>query len=29
MISNQKLMLRALNGEVLERPPFWLMRQAG
>jgi len=29
MTSNQKLMLRALNGEVLERPPFWLMRQAG
>ncbi len=29
MTSNQKLMLRALKGEVLERPPFWLMRQAG
>jgi len=27
--SDQKLMLRALRGEVLERPPFWLMRQAG
>lgn len=24
-----KLMLRALSGEVTERPPFWLMRQAG
>jgi uroporphyrinogen decarboxylase len=22
-------MIRALKGEVLERPPFWLMRQAG
>ena len=29
MTSDQKLMLRALKGEVLERPPFWLMRQAG
>ncbi len=27
--SDQKLMLQALNGVVLERPPFWLMRQAG
>ncbi|MEH6546098.1 MAG: uroporphyrinogen decarboxylase [Sneathiella sp.] len=24
-----KLMLRALSGEITERPPFWLMRQAG
>lgn len=24
-----KLMLRALGGEITERPPFWLMRQAG
>ena len=24
-----KLMLRALNGQVTERPPIWLMRQAG
>ncbi len=24
-----KLLLRALKGEVLERPPFWFMRQAG
>jgi len=22
-------MIRALNGEILDRPPFWLMRQAG
>lgn len=29
MASDQKLMLRALKGEVLERPPFWFMRQAG
>ncbi|MDA1089119.1 MAG: uroporphyrinogen decarboxylase [Proteobacteria bacterium] len=27
--SDQKLMMRALRGETLERPPFWLMRQAG
>lgn len=27
--SDQKLMLRALKGETLERPPFWFMRQAG
>jgi len=26
---SQKLLLRALKGEVLERPPVWLMRQAG
>jgi uroporphyrinogen decarboxylase len=24
-----KLLLRALSGETLQRPPFWLMRQAG
>src|SRR5229473_7714804 len=24
-----KLLLRALAGETLERPPWWLMRQAG
>ncbi|MBT3305434.1 MAG: uroporphyrinogen decarboxylase [Alphaproteobacteria bacterium] len=29
MPSNSKRMIRALKGEVLERPPFWLMRQAG
>lgn len=26
---SQKLLLKALKGEVLERPPVWLMRQAG
>ncbi len=26
---SQKLLLRALKGEILERPPVWLMRQAG
>ncbi len=26
---SEKLFLRALNGEILRRPPFWLMRQAG
>ncbi|UEM21030.1 uroporphyrinogen decarboxylase [Skermanella mucosa] len=29
MESSQKLFIRALNGETLARPPFWLMRQAG
>lgn len=28
-ISSDKRMLRALNGETLETPPLWLMRQAG
>ncbi|CCQ75621.1 uroporphyrinogen decarboxylase [Magnetospira sp. QH-2] len=27
--SSEKTMLRALAGETLTRPPFWLMRQAG
>lgn len=27
--TNEKLLLRALNGETLPRPPVWLMRQAG
>ena len=27
--SSQKLFIRALKGETLTRPPFWLMRQAG
>lgn len=27
--TEQKRMIRALKGETLERPPFWLMRQAG
>ena len=27
--SSQKLFIRALKGETLARPPFWLMRQAG
>ena len=26
---NDKAVLRALRGEALERPPIWLMRQAG
>jgi uroporphyrinogen decarboxylase len=29
MDTKHKLFLRALNGESLTRPPFWLMRQAG
>ena len=28
MIQND-IFLRALNGETVERPPVWLMRQAG
>lgn len=27
--TEDKLMLRALSGEITARPPFWLMRQAG
>ncbi len=29
METTKKLLLRALSGETLPRPPFWLMRQAG
>ncbi len=29
MRSEEKLLVRALNGETLSRPPFWMMRQAG
>ena len=29
MRSDQKVLVRALKGEKLERPPVWLMRQAG
>ena len=29
MASSEKLFLRALKGETTERPPIWLMRQAG
>jgi len=29
MSSTSKTLLRSLRGEALERPPFWLMRQAG
>jgi len=29
MQTEEKLLIRALQGETLERPPFWLMRQAG
>ncbi|HVZ32015.1 MAG TPA: uroporphyrinogen decarboxylase family protein, partial [Polyangiaceae bacterium] len=28
-VSERKLLLRALAGETTERPPIWLMRQAG
>ena len=28
-MDNQKLFLKALRGEAVVRPPFWLMRQAG
>ena len=28
-IRNDKLLIRALNGEITERVPFWFMRQAG
>ena len=28
-IHNDKLLIRALNGEITERVPFWFMRQAG
>ncbi len=28
-VSNNKLLLNSLSGEVTDRPPFWLMRQAG
>ncbi|MDA1097579.1 MAG: uroporphyrinogen decarboxylase [Proteobacteria bacterium] len=29
MQTDEKLLIRALRGETLTRPPFWLMRQAG
>lgn len=29
LTSNEKRFLKALKGEKLDRPPFWLMRQAG
>lgn len=29
MRTEEKLLIRALRGETLARPPFWLMRQAG
>ena len=29
MKTAEKLLVRALKGETLERPPIWLMRQAG
>ena len=29
MQSKDKSILRALNGEILPRPPVWVMRQAG
>ena len=28
-MNNNELFLKALKGEVLERPPVWMMRQAG
>lgn len=28
-MSNNKLLLRAIKGETLDRPPVWMMRQAG
>ena len=28
-MANQKKLLRALAGEVLDTPPIWMMRQAG
>src|SRR5579863_2667669 len=29
MVCSSKPILRALRGEILDHPPFWLMRQAG
>ena len=29
MKADEKLLVRALRGETLARPPFWFMRQAG
>ena len=29
MKTNDKLIIRALNGETLTTPPIWMMRQAG
>ncbi|MFN3628416.1 MAG: uroporphyrinogen decarboxylase family protein, partial [Parvibaculum sp.] len=29
MKTAEKLLIRALRGETLSRPPIWLMRQAG
>lgn len=28
-LSQEKILIRALKGEITERPPFWFMRQAG